>query len=523
MLDTDRRELRRGDDVVPMTAQAFDLLDHLIRNRDRVVSKEDLIDAVWDGRIVSDAAVTTRINAARSAIGDSGQAQRLIKTLPRKGVRFIGVVREERGAADAGSADRTPHALALPDRPSIAVLPFTNMSDDPEQEYFADAMAEEITIALGQVPRLFVIASNSAFTYKGRLVDSKQIGAELGVRYVLRGSVRRSNDRIRVIVELSDAASGNQIWADRLDGAPDDVFELQDRVAASVSARIAPKIRSADLELARRKPTHSATAYDLYLRALLALRGSLAENEDSLRLLYKAIELDPSFGAAYGLAAYRYLFQAAFGWLEPSDPRMNEGLRLAHLAAKTGRNDPEALWMAGRAVQGLAGDLEYGLALIEKSLALNPNSADAWWASGMSYAVRAKADTAIEHFGRARRLNPLSPSPSSGHAHWMGLSIAHFYGGNYEEAKTAIDKALAEWPTSPPSLRLKAAICGLLGRVEEGRRCVQQYLAVSPGSNLTAVRHLLEIRLQHNPEGVEKYIEGLRLSGLAEGAARDRT
>jgi tetratricopeptide (TPR) repeat protein len=362
---------------------------------------------------------------------------------------------------------------------------------------------------------LFVIASTSAFTFKGRLVDAKQIGAELGVRYVLRGSVRRNESRIRIMVELNDTSSGNQIWGERLDGTPDDVFELQDRVAAAVSARIAPRIRSAELELARRKPTHNFTAYDLYLRALPPLRDSLAQNEDSLRLLNRAIELDPSFAAAYGLAAWCYHVQAVFGWLAPSDPRMKEGLRLAHLAAETGENDPEALWMAGHAIEVMAGEIDHGLALIEKSLSLNPNSANAWWASGMSHAHRGQTDPAIEHFGRARRLNPVDPS---GHAHWMGLSLAHLFGGNYEEAMIAVDKALAQWPDSPPTLRHKAAICGLLGRIEEGRTCVRRLLAVSPASNLTAVRRLYELRLRRNPVGLDRYLEGLRLSGLPDGA-----
>jgi TolB-like protein len=511
VLDTDRRELRRGADLVPLEPQVFDVLVHLIRNRERVVSKDDLIDAIWGGRIISESALSNRINGARTAVGDTGEKQRLIKTLPRKGVRFVGVVREEPKAAEATAADKAVAPLALPDNPSIAVLPFTNLSGDPEQEYFADAMAEEITIALGRVPRLFVIASSSAFTYKGRLVDTKQIAAELGVRYVLRGSVRRSHNRVRIIVELDDAPSGSQIWAERLDGTLDNVFELQDRVAAAVSARIAPRIRLADLELARRKPTHSATAYDLYLRALPPIRDSHAQNEDSLQLLNQAIELDPSFSAAYGLAAFCYHVQAAFGWLAPSDPRRKEGLRLAHLAAQTGENDPEALWMAGRAFELLAGEVEHGLALVEKSLAINPNSANAWWASGMTHALLGHTETALEHLGRARQLNPLDPS---GHTHWVGMTLAHFFGGNYDEAKVAVDKALAQWPASPAALRHKAAVCGLLGRIDEGRRCAQQYIAVSPASSLTAVSQQLDLQMRGNPHGRDKYIEGLRLSGL---------
>jgi tetratricopeptide (TPR) repeat protein len=267
------------------------------------------------------------------------------------------------------------------------------------------------------------------------------------------------------------------------------------------------------VELARRKPTHSSSAYDLYLRALPPLRDSLAQNGESLQLLYKAIELDETFGAAYGLAAWCYHIQAAFGWLDCSHPRVREGVRLAHLGAETGENDPEALWMAGWAIKVLAGDPEYGLALIEKSLSLNPNSANAWWASGMSHAYIGETSTAIEHFGRARRLNPLDPS---GHAHWIGLAKAHFFGGNYEEAKIAVDKALVQWPGSPPALRLKAAVCGLLGRIEEGRRCVRQYLAISPASGLPSVRRYLELQLPGNANGLDRYLEGLQLSGLPE-------
>ena len=218
--DTDRRELHRGADVVSVTPQVFDLLDYLIRNRERVVSKDDLINAIWNGRIVSDAALTTRLNAARTAIGDSGQEQRLIKTLPRKGFRFLGSVREAQRPASVAVTD-TPCATAeirspLPDKPSVAVLPFTNLSPDPEQEYFADGMVEDIITGLSRSKSLFVIARNSSFTYKGKAVDIKQIGRELGVRYVLEGSVRKAGKQVRVTAQLIDAANGGNIWADQV-------------------------------------------------------------------------------------------------------------------------------------------------------------------------------------------------------------------------------------------------------------------------------------------------------------------
>jgi len=218
--DTDRRELLRGGESVSVVPQVFDLLEYLIRNRERVVSKDDLINAVWRGRIVSDAALTTRLNAARSAVGDSGEEQRLIKTLPRKGFRFVGAVRGDLSRSPIASGDTIEPGslhLPLPDRPSIAVLPFENMSGDPEQEYFADGMVEEIITALSRFKRLFVIARNSSFTFKGRAVDIKDIGRRLGVRYVLEGSVRKASGKIRIAGQLIDAVTGAHIWADRFE------------------------------------------------------------------------------------------------------------------------------------------------------------------------------------------------------------------------------------------------------------------------------------------------------------------
>ena len=212
--DIDRRELHRGAEIVSITPQVFDLLEYLIRNRERVVSKDELINAVWNGRIVSDAALTTRLNAVRGAIGDTGEEQRLIKTLPRKGFRFVGQVRETREVADPNPRDAPESALALPDKPSIAiaVLPFENMSGDPEQEYFADGMVEEIITALSRFKWLFVIARNSSFTYKGKAVNVKQVGRELGVRYVLEGSVRKAAGKVRIAGQLIDAVTGAHIW-----------------------------------------------------------------------------------------------------------------------------------------------------------------------------------------------------------------------------------------------------------------------------------------------------------------------
>src|SRR5262249_12241642 len=253
-LDIDRRELRRGAQEIPVEPQVFDLLVYLVQNRDRVVTKDDLLDAVWSGRFVSESNLTTRINAVRKAIGDSGEEQRLIRTVPRKGFRFVGVVSIAAEDATKEVPARTATTripLPLPDKPSIAVLPFQNMSGDPEQEYFADGVVEEIITALSRFRQLFVIARNSTFTYKSRAVDVKQVGHELGVRYVLEGSVRKAASRVRINGQLIDATTGAHIWADRFDGALEGIFELQDQVTASVVGQIVPKLEQAEVERAK--------------------------------------------------------------------------------------------------------------------------------------------------------------------------------------------------------------------------------------------------------------------------------
>src|SRR5262249_9784809 len=329
--------------------------------------------------------------------------------------------------------------LALPDKPSIAVLPFENMSGDPEQEYFADGMVEEIITALSRFKSLFVIARNSSFTFKGRAVDIKEVGRRLGVRYVLEGSVRKAAGKIRIAGQLVDAVTGTHIWADRFGGGHDDIFEIQDRVARQVAGTIGPKLRSVEIERVRRKPPVSLTAYDLFLRAAAMHRSSLTKNREAVHLLYKPIEIDPSYAAAYGLAAWCCQLQKVLGWVPAADPAIKEGIRLAYLAAETGKDDPEALWMAGQTVAFLAGEIDHGLALIDKSISLNPNSASAWMTAGTVRAYYRDSARALECLDEARRLNPLDPLPQYT---WIGIALAHFFAGRYEEALAATNKAL---------------------------------------------------------------------------------
>ncbi|WP_245315384.1 winged helix-turn-helix domain-containing protein [Bradyrhizobium neotropicale] len=307
--DAERRELRRGTDLVSVAPQVFDLLDYLIRNRERVVGKDELIDAIWQGRSVSDAALTTRLNSVRCAIGDSGEEQRLVRTLPRRGFRFVGKVRETLAAADTeavadSGAEAPKPALSLPDKPSIAVLPFANLCSDPEQDYFADGMVEDIILGLSRSKSLFVIARHSTLAYKGKAIDVKQIGQELGVRYVLEGSVRKAGNRLRIAGQLIDTTTGTHLWADRFDSEIGDLFDLQDRLTSSVIGAISPQLERAEIERARRKPTDNLQAYDYYLRAFAAFFNFTEKASiEAIELAKIARELDPEFARAYALGA----------------------------------------------------------------------------------------------------------------------------------------------------------------------------------------------------------------------------
>ena len=513
-LDTDRRELRRGSGLISVEPQVFDLLAYLIRNRERVVSKDDLLGTIWDGRIVTESALTTRINAARCAIGDNGKQQRLIKTLPRKGLRFVGAVREEQEPAPVaeGATDRQRPAFALPDRPSIAVLPFTNMSGDPEQDYFADGMAEEIITALSCCNWLFVIARNSSFTYKGKSVDVRQIGRELGVRYVLEGSVRRANTRLRFVGQLIDATSGAQIWANRFEGEMSDVFELQDRFTESVVAAIEPKLQLAEIERLKRKPTASLDAYDLLLRAQQLEYEFTAETLGSaIRCLEQAVAIDPTYAPAMALAAYCYAERRQQGWTDNPQLEIAQGIRLAVRALELGKDDGNVLWMAAFAVRDLANDGQRAKELAYRSLQLNPNSAVALANAGwMETMISPDPVKALELFRRAERLNPRD---TRGWLRAAGMALACLVAGKFDEAAALARSALAENPRYAAALRILAASLAKLGQMDQAAELVRQVLQIEPQFTLTRLR----ARLTFMDEGVwNAYADGMRLAGLPE-------
>jgi len=517
-LDIDRRELSRGSKRVEIEPQVFDLLVYLVQNRDHVVSKNDLVEAVWNGRIVSDSALSSRVTAVRHAIGDDGEQQRLIRTVARKGFRFVGTVTAsgDGGPARIGPsvASAEPMAAltpALPDKPSIAVLPFQNIGGDAEQEYFADGIVEEIITGLSRVRWLFVIARNSSFTYKGRAVDVRQIGRELGVRYVLEGSVRKSANQVRIAGKLVDASSGVHLWADRFDGTLDDIFDLQDRVTASVVGAIAPRLEQAEIERAKRKPTEILDAYDLFLRGMAGVHQVTNEaSSEAMRHFYRAIELDSEFASAYGMAAYCYIWRKANGLMIDPAKERTETARLARRAVELGKDDAVALARGGHAFAFVVEDLDDGAAWIGRALVLNPNLALAWYASGLVSVYRGEPDMAIEHLAKAMRLSPVDPETSRMQA---GIAMAHLLSGRYEEALSWAQKAVRAQPSHLTSIRLLAASSALAGRLDEARKAIERLLRIDPASRISTLKERLPFR---RPQDFDRYAEGLRKAGLPE-------
>src|SRR5580704_6097670 len=367
---------------------------------------------------------------------------------------------------------------ALPNKPSIAVLPFTNMSGDPHQDYFADGIVEDITTALSRVRALFVIARNSSFTYKGRAVDVTRVGRELGVRYVLEGSVRKAGDQVRVSGQLIDASTGAHLWADRFDGALDDIFALQDRITMNVVGAILPTLEQAEIKRAQRKPTGSLTAYDFYLRGMASVHQWTREGiSEALGLFYEAIKLDPEYSSAYGMAAWCYLRRKSDGWMADRVQESAEATRLARRAAQFGQDDAVALSRAGFALAFVIDDVATGADLVDRAVLLNPNLAAAWYFSSRVRVLLDEPEIAIEHAARAMRLSPLDPLTF---LMQYSTALAHFHAGHYEEAGSWAEKARRANANFLPAVRLAAASHALAGRLAKARQLVTQLREADP-------------------------------------------
>jgi TolB-like protein len=517
VLDTERRELRRGGDLVSLEPQVFDLLEYLIRNREHVVSKDDVLTAVWKGRAVSESALTTRINAARGAVGDTGGKQSLIRTLRRKGIRFIGTVRESHGpAADVVTplvSVQPAQGFALPDRPSIAVLPFVNMSGDPDQDHFADGIVEDIITALSHIRSFFVIARSSTFTYKGQAIDIRRVARELGVQYVLEGSVRRVGDQVRITVQLIEAESATHIWSRRYDRAIQDIFALQDEITDSIAGALEPEISASERTRARRKHPDSLGAWELYQHGMWHL---LQQNHSNFlqaeTFFLKAATLDPTFAAAHAGRSLVIFFLLARmlkdGHAPGTDAMFEEAARAVDL-------DPnDAL---GHVALGLAHiqkrQISDAMLEHEESLELNPSSAFAHWSFGHVLIRADRFEQALEHCEAAIRLSPRDPVT------WM--YVAHKAGALYhlrryeESAKWAREAARHRtadliWP----HIRLAGA-SAYLGLREDAAAAIAELRRKKPGLTITSLLSWPHMQLRSRAS-LDHIVDGLRQAGLPE-------
>ena len=412
---------------------------------------------------------------------------------------------------ETGHSPKTVGTRQALEKPSVAVLPFTNMSGDSEQEYFSDGITEEVTVALSKVQSFFVVSRNSAFAFKGQYINIKSVARQLGVRYLLQGSVRKLGDRLRITAELIDGSSDHHVWADRYEGNLDDIFELQDQVVESVVGAIEPKLRSSEIERSRRKPTSNLNAYDLFLQALPHAHSMTRKgNEEALRLTAKAIELDNNYASAMALAAWCYSLRITHGWAKSMEEEKSEALRLARKAIEIDRVVPETLWLAGYAIGFFDNTREEGIDHIDQALCINPNSAQALVFSGWLRVYDGDAETAKAHLEKANRLSPLD---LSAYRTFAGLAFACFFLGEFDEAISWSSKALHQNPKFSPTHRVLAASLSHAGRIEEARTIVEQLQVLVPG--LTLSRYSRETRVYH-PEYFDMLIDGLRKAGLPE-------
>jgi TolB-like protein len=513
--DTDRRELQRGTDVIAVAPKVFDLLNYLIDNRERVVSKDDLIKAVWEGRVISDVALTTRLNAARNAIGDSGEKQRLIKTLPRRGFRFIGAVDEVLGKAGATVASGSPRSVLVhSDKPSLVVLPFTNLSPDSEQEYFVDGVTESLTTDLSRLIGIFVIGRNTAFSYKGKHVDLKQVGRELAVRYVLEGSVQRRGSRLRINVQLIDAETGNHLWAERFDKPIADIFDMQDEIGARLANQLGTELVTAEARRAARAP--HPDSMDLYFQGMASVnRGSDPASLSQARTFFEqALRLDAGNVEAMVGAAF---VDVTRGTSVQSGDRAARLMEAETSLLKILASTPDhalAHCLLG-IVRIFTKRAAQGIAECERALALDRNLASAYAWIGLAKCYLGRAEETGAHVMEAFRLSPRDTRAFA----WMNSAgVAQSY--------LAADEAAADWfKRSIETKRNVAAFVHFylagalahLARIEEARASIEAGLALDP--NFT-ISYFHASTPTDNPICLIQRVriaEGMRKAGLPEG------
>jgi len=520
-LDVDRQELRRGTDRLSVEPQVLDLLQYLISNRDRVVSKDDLIAHVWNGRIVSDSTLTSRITSARHAVGDSGADQRLIRTVARKGIRFVGEVRENPSSAKIEATRSASAAVGprlsfqsagaprprLPDKPSIAVLPFTNMSGDPEQEYFSDGITDDIISALSQLRWLFVIARNSTFVYKGHAVDVKHVGSELSVRYVLEGSVRKSGQRVRIASQLLDAMTGNHIWAERYDRELSDIFALQDEITTSVTAAIEPKLLAAEGIRTETRSFDDLSAWDLVARALSHFwKLTPPESATAIAILRQAVERHPNYAPAHSMLAFALLVAGYMGWI-PGEADRKFVTQLARRAVELDEDDPWA-YMALGMIAWTDRQTDEAVRRFQAAISLNPNFAAAYGYIGLALVFDGRSDEALRYFEQVMRMSPRDPSTHF----FAGISVAHYMAGRYSDAVRWGRQALQQRPGILSGHRILCASLAQAGQMEEASKQMEMLRQMQPDLSIAWIKRWVP----YTPGPMEHFLNGLRKAGLTD-------
>ena len=506
VFDSERKRLLRHGTPVEIGQKCLILLETLLKADGRVVSKSELMDAAWQTINIEESNLSVQIASLRKRLGKSRNGDEWIATIQRVGYQFVNPDRDTPTPVSPSVPAQVPG-----EKPSIAVLPFVNMSGDPEQDYFADGIVEEIIIALSRLHWLFVIARNSSFVYKGRATDVRQVGRELGVRYLLEGSVRKAGNKVRITGQLIDTSTSAHLWADRFDGEIADIFALQDQVTACVVGAIAPKVERAEIERTKRKRTENLDAYDYYLRGMAAIQQWTREgNDEALAHFGQAIQLDPSFATAHGMAARCYATRKVAGWMRDRAQEEAEAERLARRAVELGPDDAVALCTAGFAFCDIVGDYTGADALIERALALNPNLAMAWLFSGWVKVSLGDPDAAIERVGRAMRLSPQDPQMFSMQ---NAIACAHFVAGRYDEALSWAKTAMRERPNFVLPNCIAATSAALAGRLDEARKAIAHLRQIAP--ELT-ISNFMNVMSYLREEDFDRCLDGLRKAGLPE-------
>jgi TolB-like protein/tetratricopeptide (TPR) repeat protein len=505
-LDLNGRGLSRDGKAVPLGSRALDILGVLASARGDVVTKDQLMERVWPSRIVEENNIQVHISALRKALDDGKDSQSHVVTVPGRGYRLIGV----RAPASAGetNAEHSQNA-GDPGGPSIAVLPFQNMSNDPGQEHFTDGIVDEIITGLSRMRWLSVTARNSSSVYRGRSVNVKQVGRELGVRYVLEGSVRKDGNRVRITGQLIDSITGAHLWADHFDGGLSDIFDLQDKITASVVGAIEPTLIEAEIERTKKAP--AASPYDYVMRGFASQRTwSREAHAEALRMFQQALQLDPTLSVGYAFASQCYTWSKSFGWLTEPASEIAEGVRLARRAIELGRSEPPTLALAGFAIAYLEGDLDFGTAAIDRALELNQNFAPAWGLSGWVKGFRGEPNLAIDCVQRAIQLSPVDAYMFA----WQSAgSYALFSLGQYEEALLWAEKALRERPGYLPAARMIVASAALAEVPERPETSVIRLRELEPTLRVSNLGNQIPYRRN---EDLARLADGLRKAGLPE-------